>query len=405
MNPSPNAAGKDQLLVALPSKKRQFERVATRVLIPLKLVTTCLVAGLATLPVNAAEMLYRVTDIGPMPAATKAGHSARITGINNLGDVIGNTPLSSSFNGFLWSEKSGFTDLGDDYRPFGINDQGYVTGGTAYAAAAAFLWQKDSSSPPTLIGSLAAASGINSKGEIAGASQVYEASLSQAVIWKSATDSINLSQRYGQTGYARDVNTLGDVVGNFGNRSFLWDETTGLTYLAPDATESTAWSINESGQVIGWLSDSRLNRLGSSSFLWEDGELSIFDGPSSGRSEAFGINKFAQIVGVYYNTVYPYSDAYIWDKANGMRDLDSLLVDGEQWQLLEANGINDLGQIVGAGLLNGLRHGFLLTPIPEPSVPEPPSLALIIVSLLVLSTAQFWRRRAHQQSNPKNAGR
>jgi len=29
--------------------------------------------------------------------------------------------------------------------------------------------------------------------------------------------------------------------------------------------------------------------------------------------------------------------------------------------------INDSGQIVGTGVLNGEKHGYLLTPIPEPA--------------------------------------
>ncbi|MBL7107501.1 MAG: PEP-CTERM sorting domain-containing protein [Phycisphaerae bacterium] len=35
--------------------------------------------------------------------------------------------------------------------------------------------------------------------------------------------------------------------------------------------------------------------------------------------------------------------------------------------MLKANGINDSGQIVGEGYINGQGHAFLMTPVPEPA--------------------------------------
>jgi hypothetical protein len=40
---------------------------------------------------------------------------------------------------------------------------------------------------------------------------------------------------------------------------------------------------------------------------------------------------------------------------------------GSGWVLSKASGINDLGQIVGAGSINGQTHAFLMTPVPEPA--------------------------------------
>jgi hypothetical protein len=36
---------------------------------------------------------------------------------------------------------------------------------------------------------------------------------------------------------------------------------------------------------------------------------------------------------------------------------------GARWVLVEADAINDAGQITGLGVINGARHGFVLTPI------------------------------------------
>ena len=49
-------------------------------------------------------------------------------------------------------------------------------------------------------------------------------------------------------------------------------------------------------------------------------------------------------------------------------DLNELFVAAGIWdELTGATGINDRGQIIGTGLIDGERHGFLLTPVPEPS--------------------------------------
>jgi probable HAF family extracellular repeat protein len=45
-----------------------------------------------------------------------------------------------------------------------------------------------------------------------------------------------------------------------------------------------------------------------------------------------------------------------------MKDLNKLIPVGSGWELQQAYGINNAGQIVGTGTHKGLEHGFLLTP-------------------------------------------
>jgi probable HAF family extracellular repeat protein len=56
----------------------------------------------------------------------------------------------------------------------------------------------------------------------------------------------------------------------------------------------------------------------------------------------------------------------LYDGGN-MIDLNALLPAGSGWRLDTASGINDLGQIVGNGNINGYEHAFLMTPTPEPT--------------------------------------
>jgi hypothetical protein len=57
---------------------------------------------------------------------------------------------------------------------------------------------------------------------------------------------------------------------------------------------------------------------------------------------------------------------WIWDSVNGTRDLNGLIPAGTGWVLFDYSAsapfINDSGWIIGSGLLNGVRHGFVLKP-------------------------------------------
>ena len=88
---------------------------------------------------------------------------------------------------------------------------------------------------------------------------------------------------------------------------------------------------------------------------------------------------------------YPAGDAeYHAFLFNGttMTDLNTLINPISGWTLVEAQDINDIGQIVGYGFNSGgQEHAFLLTPVPEPSTGF--LLCIGVVSLL----AYAWRKR------------
>ena len=57
--------------------------------------------------------------------------------------------------------------------------------------------------------------------------------------------------------------------------------------------------------------------------------------------------------------------AFLWNKAEGLLDLNDLLPSGHSWKCLkEAFDINNKKQIVGYGITkNNQIHAFLMTPI------------------------------------------
>lgn len=130
-------------------------------------------------------------------------------------------------------------------------------------------------------------------------------------------------------------------------------------------------------------------------FVAKDGkmvDLGTLPGDPIGYSEATGINAAGLIVG---NTVWHpflYRDGV-------MTDLNSLLPADSGWELTQALGINDAGQIIGLGYFNGpdstdplasaVLHGFVLDVEP---VPEPASLVVFALAGAALVARRRFRR-------------
>ena len=122
-------------------------------------------------------------------------------------------------------------------------------------------------------------------------------------------------------------------------------------------------AINSSGVVVG-QSDGHSTGAHWHAVLWESSgkiqDLGLLSGGT--YSVAFGVNDSAVVVG-YGNIANNAAHAMIWTSSNGMRDLNSLIPAGTGWTLINANAINNVGQITGYGSRNGHNHAFVLTPV------------------------------------------
>jgi len=340
--------------------------------------------------VGAVAQTYTVTDLGVL----KGGNESSGFWINNLGDVVGCsdtetvqgypcTGLVAGQHAFLWTKAGGMKDLGTLSGATvsgaqGINDSGTVVGysnvkGQPATNFVAVEWS--SKGVITNLGTLSggpssAAFEINSSGEIVGDS-FLSSGVVDATSWTSnQIKSVGgLSKSIFSAGL--DVNDGGDIVGEsvfsygppFRSHGFLWNGSSmkDLGTLSGGVT-SIANAINTSGVIVGESDGTATGGLWHA-VMWDTShkihDLGVISGGS--YSVAFAVNDSDVVVG-YGNLSNNAPHAMIWTSSTGMQDLNTLLPVNSGWVLINANAINNVGQITGYGTKGGHNHAFVLTP-------------------------------------------
>jgi probable HAF family extracellular repeat protein len=337
----------------------------------------------------AAQTSYTVTDIGPLNDINNEVAPGAAC-INNAGMVVGQALLPAGPDRpFLWI-KGNIFDLGTFGGPNGgargINARGEVVG-TADTAAVpeqehAFFW-KDGVMHDlgTLGGDSSVANSINNRGWTAGAADTtipdptgtIGPTENHAFLRRLDGALQDLGTLGGPNSHAISINDNGMIVGwsqvDFAIGTFgipdlhpaMWVH--GVPKRLPDlgGSVSLAISVNNHGTAVGqsFLAD-------DSAFyavMWQNGELSNLGAVGDDvLSSASSINNRGDVVGSSVTTSFA-SRAFRWQKGV-MIDLNTLIPANSGWVLLGAAHINDAGQIVGSGALNGNLHAFLLTPSP-----------------------------------------
>lgn len=278
-------------------------------------------------------------------------------------------------HGFLWSSSEGLRDLGaippesDFSVAQAVNIFGDVAGYSYLGGGLndhAVVWNRgkihDLGTLPG--GSFSQANGINDFGDVAGYSD-GGGQESHAVLWskgRSVQDLGTLPWGYYSQGFA--INRQGEVVGysnvaDGDSYAFWWTRSGGmraLPMLPGGGFSASANGINNLGQIAGGT-ESTAALL---AVLWDTHPSSVESLgtlPGQGWSTAFAINDLGQVVG------WSGFRAFLWSRAKGMQDLNNLIPGNSGWVLTAANSINTRGQITGEGTINGESHGFLLTPI------------------------------------------
>jgi probable HAF family extracellular repeat protein len=330
-------------------------------------------AILATMTIASvhAEQRYVVEDLGALPADQGVSQAYAV---NNFGQVVG---AGSGGGGasWIWDERNGMRSLGafpagdGNTRATAINNAGVVVGFAeieidqgSFVTQAFFWTASDGMEPIPGIGQQSEAFGINDAGAIIGGSAGVPGN---GFLWRNgkatALGAVPGSQPPISIAYG--VNDRGQVVGGSGcspcQSAFLWQSGKLINLGAlPGATATEAHAISDTGNVVGLSGDE--------AFLWDAGKgikgLGSLD-PACFQSDARAINNRGTVVGYgcVTNTTTP-SHAFVWDRTQGMLDLNKRVSLSAGDVLNVAYGINEDGEIVGAGILGGALHAFLAKP-------------------------------------------
>jgi hypothetical protein len=289
-----------------------------------------------------ASVLYSITDLG----------SGTVCDINNSGQILGS-------NG-VWSSSQGWQVIDFGFTPTDINNQGEVVGDH-------YLW-----SSGTTFDLGFKANNINDLGQIAGYIMNWDINSGlpigpNAVIWSDDTGITYI----GVNGVAMSINNLGLVAGGQDQKPWVWSSQEGLRYLEANQNFNYVYDINEKSEVVGasWASPNP-NDAYIPAYWSATGERTLIRPPEFNVIDGglYSINNNSQAVGSL-------GIPFLWQDGS-VTYLNDLISQNTGWSLSRAFGINDSGQIIGVGLLNGEHHSYLLTPSPAP-VSEPSTMLLL----------------------------
>lgn len=334
--------------------------------------------------------LYTLTDLGMGPS--------NATGINNAGQVIGNTWANAAPNPYAFWYSGGHSQgLNLPYDNGGqacdINDAGVIVGGYIAGdfqhAVRAYLYSNGQTQDLGTLpgGTTSSANGINSSGQVVGYSDTTGGA-NHAFLYSGAQMQDLGTLPGGMASGAYGINNGGQVVGysytaSGPQHAFLYSggQMQDLGTL-PGGSTSLAYGIDIGGQIVG---SSDTTGSADHAFLYSGGQMQDLGTlPDGTESHAFGINSSGQVVG-WSKTTGGADHAFLYSGGN-MIDLNSVIA-SLGWTLYRAEGINDTGQIVGYGASpTQSMEAFLLTPIPEPAT----------LSLLGLGGLTLLRRRSRR---------
>lgn len=339
----------------------------------LAMLTLALAAPLA--PAMAAPR-YQVVDLG-----------ADVTplDINARGLIVGaRVNAANGRVGFRYTRRSGLQDLPDTTEATAVDDSGRIVGNGPLGAV---LHDRTGVLP---LGPDTRAGGLNGVGQMAGG--VYGINpfrpsplpLNPAVYdiagddWQ-VLDIARVYSRGTQQGVYADIYAMVSVndagvavgrrsrVGLYGSSAIVVEPATGVVSYIPLATGGQAVAINNHGFVVGTTLTYTASSDYAHAFLYDGSAVVDLGRLGQGLTTSAGdINDAGQVVGSAWLSPTLTSEvdptlyhAFLWEN-NAMSDLNDSIPARLGWLLTSATAINERGDIVGVGLLNGLPHGFWL---------------------------------------------
>ena len=369
--------------------------------------------GVVPFITHAFEWTGTVHDLGALPPQRE--NCSEPFAINNAGDVAGASEngeydpllIIKQARAVLWKNGQ-IIDLGTlgglESAAFALNDRGQVAGNSTnnvrdvYCFANSdqnhgFFWQNGHMRDlGTLGGNCSVVNAINERGEVVGgsttsakANPITGAPPEHPFLWRENGEMQDL-KGLGGDGSAGALNERDQVIGSSGSHAdpgacdvpdhptvnchpFLWERgrIVDLNTSTIGGKPVFLSGINDDGEIIG---SAAFPHASFDAFIWRQGvatDLGHLDGCTS---SAHSMNSRRQIVG----WVFPCNArgdvlGFLWEKGS-MVDLNTLISRDSNLRIVQAEDINDRGEIAGIGVPRGVStfdyqtrgHGFLLIP-------------------------------------------
>jgi len=327
--------------------------------------------------IDAGALEYSITDLG-----TLGGSYSAALDINEFGDISGYSDIDSAFgegHAFLY-QNGRMVDVGFSNDSIsearGINANGQIVGdyrngrsGDSYA----FLYENGAAvnlgKLPAPYDGVAAAYAINDAGVVVGHANNYTGEPHAFMSRDGAMT--DLGSLGGNRSVAFDINNQGTIVGfsttpNNSLHAFAWNNDVMKDIGTLGGNLSVASGINSVGQITGY---SNISSNGAyHAFIYDAGVMSDLGHLGGDSAWAEDINTYGEIVGESLLAGSQNSHAFLYH-GGSMFDLNNFIPGNSGWTQIEtAMAINDRGQIVGQGTINGAIHGYVMTPVPETDI-------------------------------------
>ena len=316
------------------------------------------------------------------------------TDINNSGQMSGYVAAGGTTNHAVFYSGGTLIDLGTFGGDFSfgnaINDAGTVTG-TAFSDAGGLHGFIYSNGSVVNLANGTNAFGINAHGDVVGQISTGDGTFSGFLYHDGDVTALDRLGT-GTTGLAYDINDRGKIVGEsnidpelhspFHPVLYRGNSIVDLGTLA-DYEFNTAQAINNAGQIAG-ASEAADGSIHA--FLYQHGLLTDLGGFGGLFLDVGGINER----GTFAGTSWTSGNTIGYIGLNGaLVDLNTLVDPALGWEITQAMGINDSGQIVGIGCRDDACGAVRLDL--ASAVPEPAGALLLLPGLVVVAGT---RRRA-----------